>query len=196
MKPSYFVIFIVMFGLGVGGYFFIKSDAFPVLMVNGHLISTGQFDEHLSALSRYYESLIETKQLSDPSIHSVDQIQGELRRATLEQFIEDTLIDVEVAHAVGSDEEKKLVEEKLTQIKAKIETPQFGSAVENLYGISVERFKELALVPQARRELLSSRLAGEKKELDKWLADARKSASVHILLRGFVWKDGAVKVRE
>ena len=194
MKPTYFIVFIAMFGVGLASYFFVKSDLFPVLIVDSHFVSTREFNDHVSALSQYYATLIKDKKLSDASITSVDQIRGELRRAALEQFIEDTLIDEGFGKKVGSMEEKKLVDEKLGEINEKIAAPQFSEAVQAQYGLSVDRFKEMALVPQARRELLTAKLADEKKEFGKWRTDARKSASVHILLRGFMWDGEMVKV--
>lgn len=196
MKPTYFILFLVMFGLGVAGYIFVRGEHFPALIVNGATIPMREFNEHRAALTRYYEVLIERGELADASVTSVDQITDQLRRATIDQLVEDTLIARALERELDEARRATLIAQKLSNVEGRTDTDDFGAAVGNLYGLSVDRFRELALVPQARRELLTDALRDRKEEMAAWLASARTEASVRILIPGFHWEDGVVAIAE
>lgn len=187
-----FIIFFIVFALGVGAYLAVRAEFFPALIVNSTMVTSRQFHEHLDALGQYHKTLIENNQLDDPSIQSIDQISDELRRITLDQLTEDTLIHNAFSEIVGDDGES-LITQKMTEIEDEISTEQFAQSVQSLYGLNPNQFRELALVPQARREVVMEQFAKNKKDFNEWITSLRNEANVFILVRGFDWVEGKVE---
>ncbi len=179
------VIFVGLVFVGVGVYYGIRLGLYPVAMVNGSLVSAGQFDETENFIRHYYEKAQETYNVG--GVHPGDPLyEAELARATLDQLIGYELIYGKLKTMVGADL-SAVVDQKLASASANASGPDFAKAVETVYGLSLDRFRERVLVPQAREEILRGRLFAQKRDFDAWFLDARKTSKVIILYSGLVW---------
>lgn len=113
-----------------------------------------------------------------------------LKRDTLTALIEDKIISVEG---------KKIIEnfEDLSQ-KRLMDTLQsggadFNQAVRTVYNLSLKDFKNLVLLPQARRDVLRVFLASEGKNFEEWLKETKHRKEVKLFLVPFRWAGEEIK---
>ena len=161
--------------------------------MNSSRVSNREFKESLASVGHYYNRLLET--LSKEELKKLPpqkETIKELRRSTLEKMIDDALVFAEVKTETGGELDV-LVKSKIDALK--ISNKDFEEAVNSLYGLRPEKFKELVLIPEARRELLEGRLKTAKSDLQTWLSDSRKSARVVIVAPDLRWDGEKVAVR-
>ena len=152
---KYKIVFLAIMFFGLSAYYFANNKYYPVAVVNGEFISARDFEREFNAALVYYQNVIRTYSEQRVDLASVGDFVFELRRATLDNLIEDVLVYNELEDRVsnGLDE----------AVARKI--PDFNESAAALYGLSVADFKEMVLVPQAHRELLSSQLEKDKGEI-------------------------------
>ncbi len=184
MRTKLAVIFLVMVAVGAGAYIVLRAGFFPVVFVNGEFVSRSRYETQLNAAIKYTEARAER----DPAANEVSPaaVRLELRRAVLDKLVEDALVGraarVELGKAFNVE-----VDRKLASVQANLESTDFDEAVETLYGLNVAQFREFVLEPQAWRELLEDALKKEARTFPSWIEEARRAASVRILLRGLTW---------
>ncbi len=176
--------------VSLGAYYFVRFGYYPVAIINFRLITASALNEEYAVVYRYYAGavLLPGKNVEMESL----EFKKELRRATLQDLIEKSLISQELEKRVGRDL-VGIVEKKInfsTDNKQNLE-----EAARLLYGLNLADFKEMILAPRAEREILEGRLFLEKKNLDEWVAEATGDARVFILTPEFFWKDGSVVLR-
>lgn len=187
MKKKFFIIFGSMVGLGLIGYYFIHSGFYPVAFVNSSLVSARNFDEASASVMRYYSQTLKIE-----GNERLKQARQEIRRATLDKLIENELIYNALDGKVGSNL-SGLVENKIKNLK--IESSNLKEAVSDLYGLSLERFKELVLEPEAWEELLTDELRSNKSDFNEWLKKERGEASIIILAPDLKWDGEKVTLK-
>ena len=180
MKKSIVIVFLIMVGTGLTIFHAIRVGAYPVAVVDQHMITAHHFEEASASVNRYYDQMLKTYRETDPSLQDKSISLPEVRRATLDKLIENVFIGAEYDAVVGENVEP-LVTEKVTA--AEKENPQFSQAVETLYGLTIERFKEVILKSQAKEEMLKEKKA----DFTDWLVAKRKNAKVYILVSDLQW---------
>lgn len=177
--------------LGLGAAYLIRLGFYPVAVVNSTLVSARTFQESVASANHYFEQVLKTKPEGSDKIKP-RELTREIRRATLDKMIENVLVYEALTEDAGNDL-PAMVEARIDSLN--IKTADFEKAVGTLYGLTRERFRTLVLVPQARQEILASRVSGEAEDLSDWLKARRKKAVVYILARDLYWNGTEVLIK-
>lgn len=174
------VLLAVLWVLSLGYY--------PILLVNGRVLTAHEYAVRYAAATRYSQKVVGAIDAVASSSVRADVTEGDLRAVALDQLVEEELVH-ETALAEFGSSYAMLVSDKVS----KYDTDQkLQSASANLFGLSFPDFKKQVLYPQAERELLAGRLFLEGKNLNDWLAAARRDAKVHIFSNSFAWNGDRV----
>ncbi len=165
--------------------FMIYSDRYPVLTVNGQVVSARAFRSHYRAAQTYLENLRRYAATGTPQADLAPEV---LQAMVLDQLVENELVRRGAEKETG-DELEYLVGSKLAQHDS---DPELVSAANTLYGQNYPQFREDFLRPQAEHDVLAGRLCLEGEKLQDWLKDARASARVAVFSSGFRWQEGKV----
>ena len=177
---KYKLAFLAIMFSGLTAYLFVHNGYYPVAIVDSRMILARDFEREFNSALIYYQNALATYSDQKIDLTRVADFVLELRRATLDNLIEDVLISNELKGRLGDSLEKVLVEK----------LPSFNESAAALYGLTPSEFKERVLVPQAHREFLESYLVKEKSNLQDWLADSKGFASVYIFVGRFHWDAG------
>ena len=189
------VVFFVFLGMVFGGFLFLsvlRSKLYPAVFVNGTMVSARMLARQTEAAYRYYLKVIATY---GPSKDQTDEMElkRELERAVLDKLIENVIIREELEERIERRELAQLIEGKLDVFKI---DDEFQKAVKELYGFSVQEFRERILNPLASKELLEGALVPEEDgTFTNWLIEARKRARVVVVAHVFRWEDGQVQFK-
>lgn len=182
-----YVIFVFIIGVTLLFLFVVRGNYYPIAFVNSKPISAHKFLKDFRAASLYYENMVRTYTPTSTPLSGVTL--ADLEAAVLTQLIEAALVDKATREEVGVDLDR-LVQERVSRYE---DDAQFRRAVETLYGLDFEDFREEVLVPQAKRDILASRLFFEGREFDEWLVEAKQAASVVLLTKNFFWNGQEAK---
>lgn len=185
----FYLTFLAIIFAGLAAYYIIHLGYYPVAIVNSDFISAKTLNEEFAAALRYYSAALKGK--DGVNIES-REFRREIRRATLGDLIDKSLIYNEVKNRLGSDLDN-LVNNKIDQQLTNRKNVE--DAAKLLYGLNLADFRELVLIPQARKEILEGRLFLEKRDFDSWLSATEKSAKVFIITPEFYWDKNGLAVR-
>ena len=187
-KYKHYVIFITLVIFGLAAFFLISSGYYPILSINGTMISARTFWKNYQAGSLYYQNILLTYELE---IEEKDVIsETDLKRSVLTQIIENNLIDQEVRRELGDDLDL-LVTNKLSDLGSQAKLQE---AAQTLYGLPLNDFEQEILVPLAKQEILTGRLFLDGENLDTWLSDSKKVSDIKIFSREFYWDGQEVQL--
>ena len=187
-KYKHYVIFITLVIFGLAAFFLISSGYYPILSINGTMISARTFWKNYQAGSLYYQNILLTYELE---IEEKDVIsETDLKRSVLTQIIENNLIDQEVRRELGDDLDL-LVTNKLSDLGSQAKLQE---AAQTLYGLPLNDFEQEILVPLAKQEILTGRLFLDGENLDTWLSNNKKVSNIKIFSREFYWDGEEVQV--
>lgn len=187
-KYKHYVIFITLVIFGLAAFFLISSGYYPILSINGTMISARTFWKNYQAGSLYYQNILLTYELE---IEEKDVIsETDLKRSVLTQIIENNLIDQEVRRELGDDLDL-LVTNKLSDLGSQAKLQE---AAQTLYGLPLNDFEQEILVPLAKQEILTGRLFLDGENLDAWLSNNKKVSDIKIFSREFYWDGEEVQV--
>ena len=131
----------------------------------------------------YYEKALKTY-AKDSQTLEANEIKKEIKRAVLDNLIENILIDRELKKELKQGDLDNLVKKKISDIS---ESQTADKAVETLYGFSFSEFKERVLEPQAKKEILSDRLFLASVDFNERMKSVRSQANIMIFLPGLKW---------
>src|SRR3989338_11359268 len=161
---KYKLAFLAIMFSGLTAYLFVHNGYYPVAIVDSRMILARDFEREFNSALIYYQNALATYSDQKIDLTRVADFVLELRRATLDNLIEDVLISNELKGRLGDSLEKVLVEK----------LPSFNESAAALYGLTPSEFKERVLVPQAHREFLESYLVKEKSNLQDWLGGPKR----------------------
>lgn len=184
--PRSYLIFFTIVLVGLFGVGLIRSNRYPIAVVNARLISAHTFLGQYQAALTYYRNMRTTYPTLSAD-YPPETVQ--LKASVLEQLIETALIREAVEKEVGDDLDY-LISNKLGRYEA---DGEFQRAAETLYGLRFPEVRRGMLIPQAEREILAGRLFLNGKNFEEWLVDAKRSAAVTILSGQFRWNGGGVE---
>ncbi len=159
----------------------------PVATVNGKPIFFYQFSRNYDIARHFYQNDLKIEN-KDLKILDSSGSQNEIKRATLDSMVDDSLIDQELAKRISSNDLNQILDNKLSNINLDDQSLKQGTEI--LYGLSNYEFKDYVLIPQAKEEILDGRLAMGGSNINDWLNNARKNAQVSIFIPGFYWDQG------
>ena len=171
---------------------FIFSVNYPITFVNLQPISAIDFNKNYSASLIYYKIALAIYNNKDAKLLEADEIKKEIKRALLENMIENILIDEQLKKEIKAGDLKKLINKKIEEISNNQNLPK---AVEKLYGFSFNDFEQRILIPQAKREILESRIFLSGGNFEEKLKDMKLKAQVMIFLSGFEWIEKGVIIK-
>ncbi|MDO8574128.1 MAG: hypothetical protein Q7R86_00680 [bacterium] len=187
-KYKHYVIFITLVIFGLAAFFLISSGYYPILSINGTMISARTIWKNYQAGSLYYQNILLTYELE---IEEKDVIsETDLKRSVLTQIIENNLIDQEVRRELGDDLDL-LVTNKLSDLGSQAKLQE---AAQTLYGLPLNDFEQEILVPLAKQEILTGRLFLDGENLDTWLSNNKKVSDIKIFSREFYWDGQEVQL--
>ncbi len=169
----------------------ILFGVYPIALVGISPIMVNDYNRNYSTSLNYYEKALETY-AQDSQVLKADEARREIKRAVLDNLIEDILIDRELKKEIKQNDLNALVEKKISEIS---ENQIADKAVETLYSFSLSEFKERVLKPQAKKEILENRLFLAGIDFDEKIKDIRAQARVNIFLSGFEWNGKEVIVK-
>lgn len=188
---KFFTTFLVILFVGLGAYYLIHFGYYPVAVANGSIITANKFETEYAVAYHYYSNALADSKETDPRSLGFKK---ELRRAVMENLIEQALIAQDLAQRVGKDL-PGIVANKILSVQ-KTDQQTIEKTAKALYGLNLADFKSLVLAPQAQKEILQGRLFLEKQDYEKWLQEAKKNAKVFIITPEFYWQDLSVKSRD
>jgi len=184
----YFAGFLGLLIVGLLVFTFASRGYYPVLMVNGTLISNGKFKQDFQADSFYYLNQLKTYHPEEAEAVVIPTL--DLEASVLNRIVENVLVREEAQKEFGTDLDV-LVADKLTRFNNDI---AFQGAAESLYGLPFADFRERVLVPQAQRDVLSGRLFLRGEKIEDWLLKAKAQAKIRIFAGDFYWDGKAIRL--
>jgi len=146
----------LLIGLGavvlIGLSWFIFGGNYPIVFVDFSAISAKDYNKNYLSSLNYYEKALKTY-AQDLQVLEADEAKQEIKRAVLDNLIEDILIDRELKKEIKQDDLNVLVEKKINEIS---ESQIADKAIETLYGFSFNEFRQRVLKPQAKKEILET----------------------------------------
>lgn len=154
------------------------SGYYPALIVNGTPIWGRQVRTDRDAALSSYQKAVDTyasgTAVSGPSVESIDA-------AVLSALVDRALIESELRQYFDTDTLGGLIAQKIAPFSS---AAPAGKAI---YGLDEPVFRNEVLIPQAERDILSSKLFLEGKQFDVWFGEAEASAHVSVFYPGLHW---------
>jgi len=175
MKTSKIILCLI--GLSILAIFVIlKLNFYPIALTSKWIITERQFIKITNSSLAYYQKTFFVYTTSTPIADA--KFQKEIKRAVLDKLIEDKIINEILSEKLGSKELEKLVNEKMANLSINNE---IANASQTLYNLSLKDFKNLVLIPEAKREI--------SKEQGIDIQEIKKSYRPIILIPGFYWQN-------
>lgn len=190
IKNKLSIIILVLF-IAIIGWFVLVAN-YPIIFVDLKPISAVDFNKNYAASLIYYKNALETYNNKDTKLLEADEIKKEIKRALLENMIENILIDEQLKKEIEIGDLKKLINKKIEEI---LNSQNLPKAVEKLYGFSFNDFEQRILIPQAKREILESRIFLSGNNFEEKLNDMKSKAQVMIFLPEFEWDGKGVIIK-
>ena len=188
------IFFLLTAAIVVGVVYFVVTKSYAAAFVNFNAISVESFENDFEAAFVYYEKALKTYNQGDAAVIESEEVKKEIQRAVLEKLIGNSIVHRELLARMSKKELESVIENKIGKIEEK--SREIEEGIKNLYGFSLEDFKARVLTPMAEQEILEGRLFLENKNFDEWLKEEKVKARVIILISGFKWEDGQVKLDE
>ncbi|MEK7144099.1 MAG: hypothetical protein AAB820_02075 [Patescibacteria group bacterium] len=188
------IFFLLTAAIVVGVVYFVVTKSYAAAFVNFNAISAKSFENDFEAAFVYYEKALKTYNQGDAAVIESEEVKKEIQRAVLEKLIDNSIVHRELLARMSKKELESVIENKIGKIEEK--SREIEEGIKNLYGFSLEDFKARVLTPMAEQEILEGRLFLENKNFDEWLKEEKVKARVIILISGFKWEDGQVKLDE
>ena len=193
-KKTFLLVFFVMMAAGFGLFYFFRLKLYPAAIVNGAWVGARELERRSHAAAQYYDKALLTYKLEDGTTPPRDAVEREIRRAVLDKLIENIIVSEELRTRLGEEEARAAVERKVNG--ASFKTDEVASAVKELYGFTLDEFRDIILVPQAERELLEDQFSNaEEGAFTKWLDGVREAAKVTMFAHLFRWNNGQVELK-
>ncbi len=188
-KYKFYIVFLVIIGLGISTFSFISSGYYPIALVDGNLIIARTFLNDYIAASSYYDNLVKAGQSASSSIPVLSR--EDIQKSVMAGLIENVLIKNGARKEIGGDL-NRMVNEKVNEAT---NAPEMEKTVLALYGLNFGDFKKEILVPQAERDVLTGSLFLKGEKIEDWLAAAKKSSNIIIFSGKFYWNGQNVATR-
>lgn len=185
---SLVLILIALAGIAVAGAYLILSQSYPIALVDWNPIFAKDFNADYQAALIYYKNALEIY-AEDSTVLNADETKTEIKRAVLDNLIEDILIEKKLRQEIGDDKFYETVADKIEEV---IGMENVQKAAEALYGFSFDEFKERVLAPQAKKEILEDFF---KNDFEEKLKEMKTTAKIIMLLPDFEWNGEGVIIK-
>ncbi|PIR70275.1 MAG: hypothetical protein COU46_02355 [Candidatus Niyogibacteria bacterium CG10_big_fil_rev_8_21_14_0_10_42_19] len=108
------------------------------------------------------------------------------KKNILEGMIENSIINAEFSKKDLSEEHaEKIITDALSNKSSTI-----AEASQKLYGLKLNDFKKLILLPQAKQDILATDMEKNGINFDKWINERSREVSVKIYFLPWMWENG------
>src|SRR3989344_5828865 len=169
--------------VAVFGAYFVLGGFYPIVLVDFKIISSRDFNKDYFGALIYYKNALDVYD-SDSDLINADEVKNEIKRAVLDNLIENILIDKELKSELSSFNINELTDKKIEEA---IRGKSVKEEAKTLYGFSYKEFKDRVMVPQAKKEILETNFLSKGEKFEEKIAEAKSKAKVAIFLSGFQW---------
>lgn len=169
----------------------IATGIYPVAIVNGSPILARTWKQAEAAAIQFMQATMVSsgKAPIDFAQPENARILLQARKDALLALIENKLV------AKGGDE---VIEDFDMRARERVdsavrETTNLKEGAAFLYGLDFNKFRDLVLLPQARRDLLRETLEKKKQDFSRWFSALKANARVRLLFTPFSWDGERVK---
>ncbi|MDO8516201.1 MAG: hypothetical protein Q7S28_03055 [bacterium] len=182
MKRSRTILIIVLVLAVLGVIAFGILGSYPIASVNSKLILARELGTMYRASMAYQNNLIAFYNAQNGSTTLQAPPDAEVERSVLNQLIESRLVRAELERAQDPEVLKTLIEGKFDQYKASDFEKQA-----TVFGLTLNDYKDLILVPQAEHDILWNSLFVQGKDANAWLTEAKQGANVTLFSLKWKW---------
>ena len=187
MKSHHIGILVLTLVFLVGGllsYTFVQNGYFPVVSVNGNVISQRTVKENPDVSRRLYnQGLVgSSKELDDLFKRGSEMV-------LLKNSLEGLIINQIIKSSATSDQVKKAQTEIANTFDSKTEANLSG-VLKNIYQWDAGKFKERILEPQALLQVITQE---KDKDFNDWLKSSKLKANVKVWFAPYKWENGELK---
>lgn len=186
------ILFAVFMAAGFGSYVAARNGFYPVAIVNFDLVTARDAEKNYIAAYRYSRNALLVYG-SDPAVLENPVSRLEIKRGTLEKLVLDELVYSELKRRSRKSDFYAAAQNKIDRYLS--ENKNVEEAAKNLYGFTLEEFRERVLLPQAYLEVLAGGMFLNNENFEEWFQQARNSAAVVILSPKLEWQEGGVRIK-
>jgi len=187
MKTSLFILGI----LAPAFIVVVAAGLYPVALVDGAPIFSRVWKKAEDASEHFINTQLRAngKKPIDFLSSGNAEVLLQIKRETLQALIEDEFFKQEGKKLTeGFDLSSRQLAEEAVQ-----KGENMDKAAKLAYDLSLADFKELVLLPQARRDFLKEILAEKGQDFDKWMSETIKKKTVRLFFTPFKWSGETVE---
>ena len=189
-RHHFFISLIILVAIGAAVFFTTNKGLYPVAIVDSKIIFAKDFRKVTESAFVFYSTAMEVYKKQELSDEDGEKLFNEIRRATLEKLIEQSIVGRELNSRLGGGV-RALIDNRLKSV----ENDKLEEMAPRLYGLSAEEFKNMVLAPDAAAELLAKDFKSKNEDYTAWLSNAKKNASVTVLVSGVKWVEDRVEIK-
>ncbi|OGZ45549.1 MAG: hypothetical protein A3C84_04110 [Candidatus Ryanbacteria bacterium RIFCSPHIGHO2_02_FULL_48_12] len=164
------------------------AGMFPLMVIDGKIVWYREFSKTMRALERFEAT---TRAAGGGGDLSGDAIK-ELRRSTVETIIADHTADRYIRQNFSYDEMSGRARDTVDKAIQSADQNVLPKAVERLYGMTLEEYKEVVLMPPALKEELAKEIEAKHQNFQEIFLSELRNTKVRMFLLPFRWQDGHV----
>ncbi len=189
-RHHFFIGLIILVTIGALIFFTTNKGLYPVAIVDSKIIFAKDFRKVTESAFAFYSTAVAVYKKQELSEEDGDKLFNEIRRATLEKLIEQSIVGKELSNRLGGGV-RAIIDNRLQSV----ENDKLEEMAPRLYGLSAEEFKDMVLAPEAAAELLANDFKSKNEDYTAWLSNAKKAASVTVLVSGVKWVEDRVEIK-
>lgn len=186
------VVYLIFGILFIGTAIPLALGVYPVALVDGEPIFYSTWKK-LEEASKNFTSVEEQSKIGGRPINFSSpenaRLLLEIRRSTLTFLIEDLILR-QVGGSLVEGFEVLSREKVAESVQDERNTEK---AVRVLYGLDLDDFKNLVLLPQARRDIAKEALSERNQSVEDWLSEVKKQKKIRLLSTSFRWNGESVE---
>lgn len=186
MKRNAFIVLFIGVSLAL-----VLRGFYPVAVVGERMIFYRTWQKTEEASKRFINASIQSsgqEELINFSLPEHQEKLREIRRSALSFLIENEVLRQEGPNILENFEKES---------KKRVVALGSGEAVANaariVYGLKINDFERLVLLPQARQDVAREALAAQGKDFSDWFLKAKQKKRVRILFMPFEWNGEEVQ---
>ena len=186
---KYLLFFIVIIAAAVLAL--ILAGWYPVVLVNGSPILKTTWEKAKLGAINFTNAQNRLAGYPSLNFYASDnkEILREVETGTLTFLIQDGVIQQE-GPEILSGLKHLSAERAASALKSR---PDLGEAAKSVYGLELDDFRDVVLLPQAREDLMKEALGERQLDFEEWLRGIKRNARVRLIFVPYQWDGEAVR---